>query len=173
MWRESSLNTVPPRGQRSPFLVSQDAVMILCTMFGYDMLKGSWELFGLAIIFGWLSQSNGLQFENAVWNICSAWSDDHICQVSWRLDRICGLWKCTIDFDIFQNGSQILMGKNVLELFGEVWQYHQTLKNKLAIHLWRDYLGNPEREWEHNFEFTHRVTLGMMYSLPDSPGPEY
>jgi hypothetical protein len=38
-----------------------------------------------------------------------------------------------------QNGSQIMMCKILLELFGEVWQYHQTLKNKFAIHLREDF----------------------------------
>ena len=105
-----------------------------CNMFGY-MLKASWELPVQASLSYWLSQSNGFEFEKAIWNICSAWSEDHICQVWWRLDRICGFWKCTIDFDIFRNDSQILMWKIVWELSVEVWQYHQTLKNKFAIHL--------------------------------------
>jgi hypothetical protein len=62
------------------------------------MLKSGWEqayfLFGcFAVKFDWLSRPNGFEFETAVWQICSAWSEDHICQVSWRLDIICGLWK--------------------------------------------------------------------------------
>ena len=100
----------------------------------YVKLKGCWEtgllpFWRLRRLVDWLSRPNGFEFEKAVWHMCSAWSEDHIWQVSWRFDRICGLWICSIDFDIFQHSGQILMfpWKIIYELYGEVWQYHPTL----------------------------------------------
>ena len=65
----------------------QNDVMSLCSKFGYDILKSCWEqayfLFGgFAVKVDWLSRPNGFELENAVWHICSAWSEDHIGQVS-------------------------------------------------------------------------------------------
>jgi hypothetical protein len=44
--------------------------------------------------FDWLSRPNGFEFEKAVWYICSAWSEDHFCQVLWRLDIV--VFSCSV-----------------------------------------------------------------------------
>ena len=89
----------------------QNDVRSLCTKFGYDMLKRCWEqaylLFGgFAVKFGWLSRLNGFELEKAVWQICSAWSEDHIGQVSWWLDVICGRWICNVDMTTFNMAAK-------------------------------------------------------------------
>ena len=90
----------------------QNDVMSLCTKFGYDMLKRCWEqaylLFGgFAVKFGWLSRPNGFELENSVSHICSAWSEDHIGQVSWWLDLICGRWICNVDMTTFNMAARL------------------------------------------------------------------
>ena len=76
--------------------------------FGYDIIKELLRngftscLGGFAVKFDWLSKKPFL-------HIYSAWAEDHIWYFSWRLDRVCGLWICTIDFDNFKHGGKILM----------------------------------------------------------------
>ena len=104
---------VPLRSKvTKPFGCPHDDVISLCTKLGYDKLKSCWEM-GLLPVW---------RLRRPVWLAVTAkwfwiWTfvqlggetEDPIWQVSWRLDRICGLWICTIDFDDIQHGGRILM----------------------------------------------------------------
>ena len=95
-----------------------------------------------------------------------------MCQVPWRLDIICGLWKFSTDFDNFQHGGQVLMlqWEIIHKLHKEVWQYPQTLKISLkCTHVKREKLKHvfinysaPYRSMVTKFiEFPHDYVMGL------------
>lgn len=71
-------------------------------------------------------------------DICQAWSEHHLCQVSWRLTSKCGQCYIFFIFDIIQYGGRIfvLTGKKIN---GPQWETDKQYEQAL------DFCPNPKR----------------------------